>query len=209
MDARQAIRLRLLIIFLHTFNLMLFSRAQAASIVSNCKSYDGPGSLQAALAGGGSVTFTCSGIIIVPEIVIATNTSIDATGQSVTLSGSRMNRVLCVYSGIALNLTGLSIANGMASTSACTEDSGAGGGIFSAGSLTLTHSRHSRNSATSGGGSANESGMVAVTNSTLSGNSATSGGGIANQSGMVTLTNSTLSGNSATGAAGGIYSAGS
>src|SRR5260221_10652126 len=124
MDARQTPHLRLLVIFLLTFYLMLFSRAQAASIVANCNNFDGPGSLHAALSGGGSVTFTCSGIIIVPEIVIATNTNIDATGQSVTLSGSHMNRVLCVHSGITLNLTGLSIANGLASASACTEDSG-------------------------------------------------------------------------------------
>src|SRR5258708_7116662 len=152
MDARQSVRFRLLIVFLHTFNLMLFSRAQAASIVTNCNSYEGPGSLQAALASGGNVTFTCSGIIIVPEIVIATNTSIDATGQSVTLSGNHVNRVLCVHSGITLNLTGLSIANGLASASACTEDSGAGGGIYSAGTLTLTNSTLSGNSATGGGG---------------------------------------------------------
>ena len=52
-------------------------------------------------------------------------------------------------------------------------------------------------------------GTVTLTNSTVSGNSARNGGGIYNQGGALTLlTNSTVSGNSADNSGGGIYNAG-
>jgi hypothetical protein len=84
-----------------------------------------------------------------------------------------------------------------------------GGGIDNAGMLTVTSSALSGNSVTGlGGGIANESRTpLTVTNSTLSGNSATAGGGIANEfdaSGTVTLIGSTVNGNSG----GGIFNEG-
>ena len=71
------------------------------------------------------------------------------------------------------------------------------------GSLTITHSTLSGNSASYGGAIVN-GGTVRVANSTFSGNSATSSensGAISMQDGTLTLTNSTFSGNSG----GGIY----
>ncbi len=80
-----------------------------------------------------------------------------------------------------------------------------GGGIYNYGILTLTNSNVSGNSASNyGGGIVNEFGTVMLTNSTVSGNSASFGGGIVNNSGTMTMTNSTVSGNTAT-YGGGIY----
>jgi hypothetical protein len=59
-----------------------------------------------------------------------------------------------------------------------------------------------------GGGGINNSGSLTLTNSTLSGNSALNGGGIVNN-GPLTVTNSTFSGNSATSRGGGINNSGS
>ena len=80
-----------------------------------------------------------------------------------------------------------------------------GGGIANNGTLTVTNSTLSGNTAYFGGGIQNWSGTVTVINSTLSDNFANSGGGIHNFD-SVTVINSTLSGNSAT-SGGGIYNA--
>jgi hypothetical protein len=95
-----------------------------------------------------------------------------------------------------------------------------GGGIYNSGSMTVTNSTLSGNSAATdetdfGGGICNSSawvgggpvyGTMTLINSTLSGNSADEGGGIGNW-GTMTVINSTLSGNSA-GAGGGIHNEG-
>ena len=76
----------------------------------------------------------------------------------------------------------------------------AGGGVFVAGSGTLhiTESSLSNNSAdTTGGGILIDNGTVVITDSTLAGNSADGGGAICNTSGTLTVTNSTLAGNTA------------
>ncbi|HRJ10324.1 MAG TPA: choice-of-anchor Q domain-containing protein, partial [Prosthecobacter sp.] len=85
-----------------------------------------------------------------------------------------------------------------------------GGGIGCVGgSLTITQSTLSGNSASdSGGGIVVLGGSVEITQSTLSGNSAFSGGGIHLSSGSVEITQSTLSGNSASDSGGGIRSSG-
>jgi hypothetical protein len=90
---------------------------RAAGTVTNCTTF-GPaaGTLQAALAGGGTVTFACSGTIVVPEIDISSGTTtLNGTGQSVTLSGNNANRVFNV-SGGTLNLQNLTIAHGSSSS---------------------------------------------------------------------------------------------
>ena len=66
------------------------SPAHAGGVVSVCDEAH----LLAALAGGGTVTFTCSGTItLTAEITIAADTTIDGSGQTVTISGNNAVRV--------------------------------------------------------------------------------------------------------------------
>src|SRR6266496_1812456 len=54
-------------------------------------------SLEAALAGGGTVTFACSGVIVLTNTIsITTDTVLDGTGQSVTISGNDQVRLFNV-----------------------------------------------------------------------------------------------------------------
>ncbi len=112
-----------------------------------------------------------------PEMIIGVDTSIDATGQSVTLSGNHANRVFCVNSGITLNLKSLVIRDGLATAGDCAQGGDTGGGIFNAGTLTITDSTISGNSANSGGG-IHSLGTATLINSVISDNSAVNGGGI-------------------------------
>jgi CSLREA domain-containing protein len=81
-----------------------------------------------------------------------------------------------------------------------------GGGLFNAGTLTITNTTVADNrSSRSGGGLVNVN-LVTITRSTFSGNQAgTFGGGISN-GGPMTIVNSTISGNSAVLPGGGIHS---
>ena len=79
-----------------------------------------------------------------------------------------------------------------------------GGGIYNAGMLTVNTSTLSGNTAYTGGGILNE-GTLTVSNSTLDSNFASQyGGGIENSAGTLTVSNSTLSGNSGSLRGGGI-----
>ncbi|TVQ58526.1 MAG: CHAT domain-containing protein [Spirulina sp. DLM2.Bin59] len=78
-----------------------------------------------------------------------------------------------------------------------------GAGIYSEGSVTLTHSTVSSNLAFFGGGIYSQE-AVTLINSTVSSNFALSGGGIYSD-GTVTLINSTISNNTASNFGGGIY----
>jgi Bacterial Ig-like domain (group 2)/NHL repeat len=142
---------------------------------------------------------------------ISANMNIVGPGAKLlSLNGAENYQIFSVNSG-TIFLSGLSLVNGQGCN---------GGAISSNGTLTLTNSTFSGNSATCGnGGGIYNNGTLTLTNSTFSGNSATggsgydgdgsdgnggggSGGGIYN-GGTLTVTNSTFSGNSATGGAGG------
>jgi hypothetical protein len=179
--------------------------AEAAGTVTNCSTYGSPGTvgdLAWALVGGGAVTFSCSGTILVPEIFLPQDTILDGTGQSVTLSGGGSNRVLQVHES-TVELRAISVMDGSSSF---------GAGVLNAfGTLILNNSIVSGNSASGdGGGIRNNVGTLTLINSVVSGNSAGStGGGIDNNGGTVTLTNSTVSGNAAIfGGPGGIRNGG-
>ena len=103
--------------------------------------------------------------------------------------------------------TGMPAITGSTLSGNSTTGDGGGGGISNWGTLTVSNSTLSANSAYQGGGMYNL-GTLTVSNSTLSGNSAYQGGGIYNE-GTLTVSNSTLSGNSApNGGGGGIYNTG-
>ena len=144
-----------------------------------------------------AVNFNFSGTIKLGSALpaITQNLIIDGTTNTIAIDGAKTFQVLAVSSGATLALNDLTIQNGANS-------GGDGGGIGNLGTLTLTNSTISGNSAEFGGGIIND-GTATVTNSTISGNSAENGtpfnadgGGIGN-GGTLTVTNSAISGNSA------------
>ena len=140
------------------------------------------------------------------ELGISSNISLLGTGADrLTISGSGYysSRVFNISSGSTVGIDGVTIANG---------GSDYGGGIYNAGTMSLSNSTLSGNSAYFGGGGIYNGGTVSLSNSTLSSNSASNGGGIYNALGTVNLSNSTLSSNLASnggggGSGGGIYNA--
>ncbi len=166
----------------------------------------GSGSLRNAIAtaaSGDTIQFSVTGTITLTSGVLIVNKNLTIQGPGaaqLAVSGGGASQVLFVGPSVTISISGLTIENGNAGTG------GAGGGIENQGTLTVTNSTLSGNSARFGGAIANYPGTtLTVTNTTLSGNSASSdGGGIFNGSGSrVTITNSTLSGNSSSGLDGG------
>jgi VCBS repeat-containing protein len=112
-------------------------------------------------------------------------------------------RIFTVPSGSVVSISGITISNGRA---------GIGGGISNNGTLTITASTVSGNSATIGnslgGGVNNFGGDLTITASTISGNSAGLGGGVYSSTDLsgqkTTITNTTISGNTASDTGGGV-----
>ena len=187
--------------------------AYAGGIVSVCDEAH----LLAALADGGTVTFSCSGTItLTAEITIAAVTILDGSGQTVTISGNHAVRVFTVNSQGTLTLNKLTIADGYVAGATF----GYGGGIFNGGTLTVSNCTFSGNNAFFAGGGIDNSGTLKVSNSTFSDNRAGVGGpsggggyggGISN-GGTLTVTNSTFINNRVhgvhSGYGGGIYNFG-
>ncbi|UCC62760.1 MAG: DUF11 domain-containing protein [Anaerolineae bacterium] len=112
-------------------------------------------------------------------------------------------RICTIEVNAAVTISGLTLSSGRVVGDH-------GGGIYSAGTLTLSNSTVSANSAYLGGGIFNApGGRLTLNGSTVSGNSAEQGGGIDNDQGVVELTNSVLSGNYATSGGGGMANLGS
>ena len=113
-------------------------------------------------------------------------------------------RIFKVTEGSVANISGITISGGNVPDEP-------GGGIYNLfGTLTVSDSTISDNSATQGGGIRNQDGTLTVWGSTISDNSADHGGGILNGASPIdstTITNSTISGNSATEEGGGVLSA--
>ncbi len=84
-------------------------RVIAGSVMTNCAE----GDLRALLAQGGTVTIDCDGIITLGStLAITTNTTLDATGHQLTLSGSNTVRLLSVSTNVTFTAINLGIANG-------------------------------------------------------------------------------------------------
>ena len=131
------------------------------------------------LTGSSSYTITLASAL--PTIVDASSTVGAGTAGTVTING------------LGATVLSISVNNGV---------SGRNFNIFniaSGGNLTISGVTVSGAKTSGNGGAFNNQGTLAVSNSTLSGNSAgTFGGAIFNNNGAITLTNSTLSGNNAT-----------
>jgi predicted outer membrane repeat protein len=172
----------------------------------------GPGSLREALALAnvgtpGPIQFdpSIAGHTIVLQSTLAVGVpTFDIIGppQGITISGGGVVRVMDVTGG-RHGLTNLTIADGAGAEGAgLTVDNGA--------DVTLDHVTISGNvaSAGNGGGVSVFSGTLTVSNSTLSGNSASKLGGGIFSHGTVSLINSTLTNNAASVGGGGIFSVG-
>jgi hypothetical protein len=175
----------------------------------------GSGSLRQAVldnnaAGDGIITFDASlagQTIILASGELAINQDVTILGpwSTLTISGNHASRIFDDAANVNVSLFGLTLIDGSSATG--------GGAILNAGTLNLSQSTISGNSAAEGGGIYNSSGgSLLISNSTVSGNTAQlSGGGIWTY-GTLTLNNSTLSGNTAgsatsTGYGGGLYAA--
>ena len=139
--------------------------------------------------GVGGALWNDGGTVTIVKSTLAGNRTVFSGGG--IFSGNTRGTVNIINSTLADNIVTL----------------GEGGGIFNLGTLIITNSTLSGNSAGSfGGGISNHSafgagGMLTMTNSTLAGNTAATlsakGGGLYNDGGTVTITNSTLADNTA------------
>ena len=132
------------------------------------------------------------------ELDITDDLAVNGPGAArLTVSGNNTSRVFKVEAGETVRLSGLTIAGGNAGL-------GFGGGIYNFGTLTVSDSVLSGNSATTGGGLFN-GGTATVRDSIFTSNTASGsfpvggeGGGLANESGgTVTVTGSIFTHNSA------------
>jgi cysteine-rich repeat protein len=182
--------------------------------------------LDAALAGGRTVTFNCGAgpvtITITSTNTIAADTTVDGGGR-IAISGNHAVSIFAVSSGVTFDARNLTIADGAAFQGGAASH---GGAIYNRGDAMLTHCTLSGNSAEHGGAIYNAGGTVTVTNSAVFGNSVGGGGfggaivnddggtltiansafadnsggvggGISNKLGAVAVTNTSFSGNSA------------
>ncbi|XQQ05819.1 MAG: beta strand repeat-containing protein [Leptolyngbya sp. IPPAS B-1204] len=190
----------------------------------------GAGSLRQAIADANAsvgvadtINFSVTGTITLASVLSLTDsaeTTINGAG-SITVSGNNATRVFNVAAGAAAALNGLIISGGRTignngggilnngtltvSNSTFTGNSaqgnGFGGGIYSDGTLTVSNSTFTGNSAGNPGGAIDNRGTMTVSNSTFTGNRA-SGGGAIDNNGTLTVSNSTFTGNSAVGGGG-------
>ena len=211
--------------------LMSGSPVMAGGVVGNGnRTSCSEAAFDAALVGGGSVTFNCGAqpftLTVTAPKTIALDTSLDGGGL-LTLSGGGKLPIFFVNPGAAMSLNGATLRDGRFSfggaiysegtltVTNCTfshnhaPGPGDGGAIDNYGTLTVTNSTFIQNGTYGVSGAIENNGTLTVTNSTFSRNRASVGGAIAS-AGPLTITNCTFSRNRAAyyGSGGAIYSAG-
>lgn len=139
------------------------------------------------------------------QIIIDKNLIIDGPATPLTVQNTQLagptSRVFLVNTGITAMIQDLTISGG--STNGAN-----GGGILSAGALTVTNATISTNAAGTGwgGGIYVSGGSLNLNGSTLNNNTASNGGGLGTEAGTIGISTSTIRNNTATGAGGGIVS---
>jgi predicted outer membrane repeat protein len=197
--------------------------AQPKCLVVNARSGQSYGTLQESVAAASAedtlkVKGTCYGTTRISKNLTIVGESGYGSGQG-TLDGAKSGSVVTVERGVTVAITRLTITGGSGSPQPYTRDI-VGGGITNFGSLTLTDSTVSGNTALEGslgggkgggifnGGEYSPEASLTITDSTVSGNEVGYwGGGIGNEEGSVTLNDSTVSRNTARQEGGGIAQA--
>lgn len=132
-------------------------------------------------AGGGTITFNCSGTIYFPyHLTISASVIIDGNGNAVVFDGQNAVRHFSVTGGATLNLTGLTLQNGRQTLY--------GGSIFNDGSVILSYMTFINNP--SAYGAIDNNGSVNVSNTSFT------GGGIYNYFGTVSSSDTQFVNNS-------------
>jgi hypothetical protein len=170
----------------------------------------------ASAASGDTILIPACTIPVATALFVGTNVTIAGAGPQTILDGGGADGVIVVGGGVFVSISGLTIRNGRAVF---------GAGIANLGTLTLTATTISGNTAGTGpsqgqGGGLFNSGDLRLSHSTVSGNVAIGfantggqGGGVYN-SGTLAVSHSTISGNRAEaagvngGAGGGIFNTG-
>ena len=205
-------------VFVFIAMLAMASPARAANIVVTSNADSGAGTLRAAVATAngnteadtitfdlpaGSRTITLASQIFINAAPIfgttTYNTTVDGTGQSVTVSGGNRSRVFNVREG-NLTVKRLTVSGGNAKVNGGCCDTRGGGIYVQRGNLAVIESTVSGNTAVEGGGiftdtNLNGTQSTTIENSTISGNTAGWGGGIYNDNGRTTITSSTITQN--------------
>ena len=137
--------------------------------------------LEAALAGGGQVTFGCGGVIVLTNTInITTDTILDGTGGSVTISGNDRVRLFNVETNVSFTIIKLILTHGKDARPPGSDSRSArrGGGILvDGGTLAALDCEFSSNQALGDNGLTIELGGSAY------------GGAIYNHAGTLNLTN--------------------
>ena len=152
----------------------------------------GSGHIYPILSTAGQLDVIDSGTVTITGTTGQSSTILQMQGAPVT------NRVLHVASGTTADITGVTVEGGVSTGSP------GGGGILNAGTLNLSSSTVTGNSATSGGGVYLDGIAATLTGDTITANSAGSGGGVTMEDGTNVISGGSVDGNNATaGAAGG------
>src|SRR5205807_8367577 len=126
---------------------------------------------------GDVIAFACSGDIkLSSTLKITGSMTLDGSGQSVTLDGGNSTQVLYVNNGVTFTLKALTIAHGVRALNALRTSTSAGGGLDNeGGTVTISNSTFSGNSAAYGGGGERGNRAGKISNSSSPGHPASGG----------------------------------
>ncbi|MDO4628166.1 MAG: hypothetical protein Q4C70_03200, partial [Planctomycetia bacterium] len=130
--------------------------------------------------------------------------------SDVVIDGQNTYSLFNIAAGETVSMNDLTITGGVGTTipNDSNEAEKWGGGIYNAGTLTLTNIDITNNTATYGGGVYNKGTMTINGTSKISNNSSYQGGGIYNVGSKLHLTGATITGNEASGDGGGLWHVG-
>jgi uncharacterized repeat protein (TIGR01451 family) len=134
------------------------------------------------------------------ELALGSNMQIQGAGAgSVTINADGTGRIFEIPTGVTVTISGVTLTGG----NSAGVNAGSGGAVYVAGTLNLSDSVVTGNTATTSGGGIDANGTLNVDHSTISDNQVNAGlaigGGIDCFCTQVTLTDSTISGNTASG----------